>query len=320
MLKSIEINTWVNTKKHLPILDARSEGEYDWGHIPDAVSFPVLNNEERKLVGTCYKKEGHDAAVFLGYKLVGPKFYQYIEKAWQQFPKGEIVVHCWRGGLRSRIMGDLLSTAGYDVYQLKGGYKAYRNHVLSFFETKFHFKVLTGYTGSGKSEKLEQMELEGKQVLHLERIANHKGSAFGYLGMGEQPSQELFENNLFETLFRFDPSQEIWTEDESRKIGKLVLPLNLFEIIRKGDFTFLNVPFEQRVKNIIENYGCFDPKQLIEVTEKLRKRMGDLENRKAIDYLVQTEIENWAEAMLMHYDKQYKYSLSLRPNLSHFVA
>jgi tRNA 2-selenouridine synthase len=320
MLKTIEINNWLKDYKHLPLLDARSEGEFDWGHIPGAISFPILNNEERKLVGTCYKKEGHDPAVLLGYKLTGPKFHLYIQRAWKEIPKGPIVVQCWRGGLRSRILGELLSTAGYQVFQLKGGYKAYRNAVLDYLNQSFNFKVLTGYTGSGKSELLEQMEQEGKQVLHLERIANHRGSAFGALGLGEQPNQELFENHLFETLFRFDPKEPIWTEDESRKIGKLVLPLGLFESIRAGDFTFMNVPFENRVKNIIRIYGQFNSDLLIAATLKLKKRMGDLENNRAIEFLVQTDIENWAIAMLLHYDKQYKYSLSLRPNLQHFVA
>ncbi len=320
MLKTIEINNWLKDYKHLPLLDARSEGEFDWGHIPGAISFPILNNEERKLVGTCYKKEGHDPAVLLGYKLTGPKFHLYIQRAWKEIPKGPIVVQCWRGGLRSRILGELLSTAGYQVFQLKGGYKAYRNAVLDYLNQSFNFKVLTGFTGSGKSELLEQMEQEGKQVLHLERIANHRGSAFGALGLGEQPNQELFENHLFETLFRFDHKEPIWTEDESRKIGKLVLPLGLFESIRAGDFTFMNVPFEERVKNIIRIYGQFNSDLLIAATLKLKKRMGDLENKRAIEFLVQTDIENWAIAMLLHYDKQYKYSLSLRPNLQHFVA
>jgi tRNA 2-selenouridine synthase len=320
MLKSIDINTWLKDHKQLPLLDARSEGEYDWGHIPGAISFPILNNEERKLVGTCYKKEGHDAAVLLGYKLTGHKFHLYIQRAWKEIPKGPIVVQCWRGGLRSRILGELLATAGYQVFQLKGGYKSYRNAVLDYLNQSFQFKVLTGFTGSGKSERLEEMEKEGKQVLHLERLANHRGSAFGALGLGEQPSQELFENHLFETLFRFDPKEPIWTEDESRKIGKLVLPLGLFESIRQGEFTFMNVPFEERVRNIMRIYGQFDPELLIAATLKLRKRMGDLENKRAVDFLVQTETENWAIALLMHYDKQYKYSLSLRPNLKHFVV
>lgn len=320
MLKSIDINTWLKDHKQLPLLDARSEGEYDWGHIPGAISFPILNNEERKLVGTCYKKEGHDAAVLLGYKLTGHKFHLYIQRAWKEIPKGPIVVQCWRGGLRSRILGELLATAGYQVFQLKGGYKSYRNVVLDYLNQSFQFKVLTGFTGSGKSERLEEMEKEGKQVLHLERLANHRGSAFGALGLGEQPSQELFENHLFETLFRFDPKEPIWTEDESRKIGKLVLPLGLFESIRQGEFTFMNVPFEERVQNIMRIYGQFDPELLIAATLKLRKRMGDLENKRAVDFLVQTETENWAIALLMHYDKQYKYSLSLRPNLKQFVV
>lgn len=312
MLKTITLNEWINSPNPMPLLDARSEGEYLQGHIKGAISFPILNNEERKLVGTCYKQKGSDQAVLLGYKLVGPKFEGILKEALKRFPRGPIAVHCWRGGLRSRIMGNLLDSAGYDVFQIKGGYKTYREKVLQYLENDFEFRVFTGYTGSGKTILLEKLELEGFQVLNLECIANHRGSAFGNLGLPEQPTQEQFENSLFETLNRFDPNKPIYTEDESRKIGRVVLPLKVYEAVRNAPLTFLDYSFEKRLHHILEIYGRFNPKELIPPTEKLRKRMGDKENREAIAHLEQGEIESWASLVLRHYDKQYTYSMSLK--------
>lgn len=312
MLKTIDINDWLQTQKHFPLLDARSEGEYAYGHIPSAISFPLLNNEERKLVGTCYKQKGSDQAVLLGYKLVGPKFEGYLKTALKRFPKGPIAVHCWRGGLRSRIMGNLLDSAGYEVFQVKGGYKSYRDLVLKYLENDFSFKVFTGFTGAGKTLLLEQMAQKGFQVLNLEGIANHRGSAFGNLGLPAQPSQEQFDNNLYETLKNFTQTSPIYTEDESRKIGKLVLPLKIFEGIRSSPLTFLDYSFEFRLNHILETYGRFDPNELLPPTENLKKRMGDKDNREAIQCLNEGNITEWACIVLKHYDKQYSYSMSLK--------
>ena len=312
MLKTITLSEWINMPNPMPLLDARSEGEYEQGHIKGAISFPVLNNEERKLVGTCYKQKGSDQAVLLGYKLVGPKFEAYLKEAFKRFPKGAIAVHCWRGGLRSRIMGNLLDSAGYEVYQIKGGYKTYRELVLQYLERDFEFKVFTGYTGSGKTVLLEKMETEGFQVLNLERLANHRGSAFGNLGLPEQPTQEQFENSLYEVLWRFDPKRPIYTEDESRKIGRVVLPLKIYEAVRNAPLTFLDYAFENRLNHILETYGRFEPKELIPPTEKLKKRMGDKENRAALVSLEAGDIATWAAMVLKHYDKQYTYSMTLK--------
>ncbi|MBP7511893.1 MAG: tRNA 2-selenouridine(34) synthase MnmH [Bacteroidia bacterium] len=312
MLKLIAISDFLSIQTPVLLLDARSEGEYIQGHIPGATSFPILNNEERKLVGTCYKQQGHKPAVIMGYKLVGPKFTDYLKYAYKHFDGQEIYIHCWRGGLRSQIMANLLSSAGFHVNLIKGGYKTYRNEVLTFLEQDFKFEVLGGLTGSGKSEILEELSLKGAQVLDIENLANHKGSAFGALGLQEQPSQEQFENNVYQVLKKFGLNQPIWVEDESRLIGRLQIPTSIYKGIRNGFVHFLDYSFETRLAHIIEEYGVFPPAQLAEITAKLRKRMGDLNNRKAIDNINNGEVVAWAEEVLKYYDKQYLFGFGQR--------
>lgn len=312
MLKSVGISEFRTQHQERLLLDACSEGEYAQGHIPGAISFPILNNEERAKVGTCYKQQGHEQAVVMGYELVGPKFSDYLKRAYSEFGGKPLAVQCWRGGLRSQILGNLLETAGFDVVQIRGGYKTYRNLVLDFLSKPMPFRVLGGYTGSAKSEILEEMDRNGFQVLHLEELAAHKGSAFGFLGMPPQPTQEHFENILFEKLVTFDVARPIWVEDESRLIGKIQLPNQIYQSIRESHVVFLDYPFEQRLKHILQWYGKFPKETLAEITSRLRKRMGDLENRKALEFLEEGNLEAWGAQVLRHYDKQYLFGFSQR--------
>jgi tRNA 2-selenouridine synthase len=312
MLKLIAISDLLQLKEPFLLLDARSEGEFEQGHIPGATSFPILNNEERKLVGTCYKQQGHKPAVIMGYKLVGPKFSELLKQAYKHFEGQEIFIHCWRGGLRSQIMANLLSSAGFEVNLIKGGYKTYRAAVLDFLSQEFSFQVLGGLTGCGKSEVLQEIQARGSQVLDIEDLAIHKGSAFGSLGLPEQPSQEQFENNVYQVLRNFGPNQPIWVEDESRLIGRLQIPTSVYKGIRNGFVHFLDYSFETRLAHIIEEYGVFPPARLAEITEKLKKRMGDLNNRNAIENIQLGNVQAWAEEVLKYYDKQYLYGFGQR--------
>ncbi|OYU96027.1 MAG: tRNA 2-selenouridine(34) synthase MnmH [Bacteroidetes bacterium B1(2017)] len=312
MLKLISISDFINEPKTGLLLDARSEGEFERGHIPGAISFPILNNEERKLVGTCYKQKGHKEAVLLGYELVGTKFKTYVEYAYANWEGQEINIHCWRGGLRSQIMSNLLSSAGFNVKLIKGGYKAYRQVVLDFLAKDFEFFVLGGLTGSGKTYVLDELENRGAQVLNIEKLANHKGSAFGSLGQHPQPSQEHFENLSFEILREFNFENPVWVEDESRLIGALQVPTQIYQGIRNSFVYFLGYSFEDRLEHILKEYGCFDKNLLIERTKQIKKRMGDLINRMAIEALENGDLRTWAEIVLIHYDKQYRYGFGLR--------
>jgi tRNA 2-selenouridine synthase len=312
MLKLIPVTELLELQEMPILLDARSEGEFEMGHIPGAISFPILNNEERKLVGTCYKQKGHEPAVILGYELVGNKFAQYVSYAYKHWKGREIYVHCWRGGLRSNIMGNLLSSAGFNVKLIKGGYKVYRSEVLKYLAGNFVFKVLGGYTGSGKTEILKQLEARGAQVLDIEGLASHRGSAFGSLGLPSQPRQEHFENLIFEKLRRFSPNKPVWIEDESRLTGKLQIPDQIYAGLRNSFVYFLDYSIEKRAIQTLSEYGDFEVQLLAETTLKLRKRMGDLLNREAIQLLHEGDKQGWVLKVLAHYDKQYDFGFSKR--------
>jgi tRNA 2-selenouridine synthase len=300
----------VNTA--IPVLDARSEGEFAAGHIPGAYSFPILNNEQRVAVGTCYKKQGHDKAVLLGYKLSGPGFHEFIADAWVRFPRRKVRLHCYRGGLRSRILGELLANAGFEVQILKGGYKTYRTNVLQTLSKPLQLLVLGGYTGSGKTEVLHELRHRGEQVLDIEALANHRGSAFGGIGLGEQPTQEQFENDLAAAIAHLHPSRIVWIEDESRMTGRLKLPDPLYNSIRVSRLIFVEKDFGVRKEFIARTYGLLNRSELAACTQKLAKRLGDLRVRQAVNAVQAGDLNAWLDIVLTYYDKTYLHGLEQR--------
>ena len=190
------------------IFDVRSPAEFEKGHLPGALNLPLFSNEERHKVGLCYKKEGRDTAVKLGLELVGRKLRDTVELAESMAPNKTVSMYCWRGGMRSGSLAWLLRTSGFEVEVLKGGYKTWRNHVHHLFEQKLPLITVGGYTGSGKTELLIELGKQGEQVLDLEQLANHRGSAFGR--HGDQPTTEHFENLLGEKMLHLDLSKPIW--------------------------------------------------------------------------------------------------------------
>ena len=213
MSKILSIEDFLYTETQLPIVDVRSPIEFQKGHIPGAINIPLFTNKERALVGICYKKNGHDDAVELGLEIVGPKLSSFVNKVKAISPKKEIKVYCARGGMRSSSFQWLLETAGFKkVYRLEKGYKAFRNHVLDFFNKEYTLRVLSGMTGSGKTDILLEMEKLGMQVIDLEGFADHRGSAFGGIGKNPETSTEKYENNIFGKMMTFDLSKPIWVE------------------------------------------------------------------------------------------------------------
>lgn len=294
------------------IIDARSEGEYHHGHIPGAINIPLLNNEERRIVGTCYKREGREEAVLKGFELVGHKFAEYIRKVSSLASGKKVKVYCWRGGMRSNIMAWVLSLSGFKVSILSGGYKAYRAHVLDTCSKNYKLVILGGPTGSGKTEVLHHLKLNGEQVVDLEGIAKHKGSAFGGLGMDGQPTYEHFENLLARELSACDPVKRIWLENESRLIGSVKIPDILYDNIRKAPVVEINIPFETRVKRLVKEYGDFDRNILADNTKKLTKRLGHQRMTEAVTKVLIGDVEGWIQDVLSYYDKTYAYGKSLR--------
>lgn len=296
------------------IIDVRSPDEYAHAHIPNAFSLPLFTNEERAQIGTTYKQESREAAIKLGLPFFGTKMQTMIEQVegWvKQYEKTNakkptILVHCWRGGMRSAAVAWLLDLYGFKTEQLTGGYKAYRNWVLAQFEKNYSMKVLGGFTGSGKTEILLQLQKSKIPVIDLEGLANHKGSAFGALGQHEQASQEQFENNLASALFHMSTTDTcFWIEDESQRIGTNMLPITFFKNIRNSICYFIDIPFESRLQFIVEAYGKFPVAELIAATLRIQKRLGGLETKTAVNFLVENNIEAAFSILLKYYDKVY---------------
>jgi tRNA 2-selenouridine synthase len=294
------------------IIDVRSQGEFACGHIPGAVNIPLLNNEEREAVGTCYKNQGHDAAVDLGFRLVGGKFADYAQQARAVCGQRETIVYCWRGGLRSSIMSWVFDLAGVRVSQLQGGYKSWRRECLNRFGAPYRLVLLSGMTGCGKTAILEALRNAGEQVIDLEKIAAHKGSSFGRLGMPEQPAQEHFENRIALALLRLNHNKWIWVEDESRFIGKVRIPDVFFTRMEQSAEVELVRSRAQRIQRVIEEYGVFSAAELEDRTAVLSKRMGSEQVGQAIEALNQGDLVQWSSLLLDYYDKRYVHTRNKR--------
>jgi tRNA 2-selenouridine synthase len=305
---SVEEFIGIYKSKKLPLFDARSTSEYQRGHIPGAQSLPLLDDEARKIIGTIYKQEGREAAVLKGFELVGPEFYKKIISASEMAPDKVVMVYCWRGGMRSNILAWLLQMAGFKVTLLKGGYKTFRHWVIDQYSQQRNYIVLGGRTGSGKTEMLHLLAQEGEQIINLEGIAHHKGSAFGALGQEPQFAQEHFENHVSWILSDTNSTEPIWIENESRHIGRNQIPPMLFEQIRTASKLTVNVSLETRTNRILQEYGIFDANVLIEKTQDVSRRMGPQHAKEAIQYLTDGDIRNWVLKMLDYYDKTYQHS------------
>jgi tRNA 2-selenouridine synthase len=305
------------------LLDVRSPSEYRQAHIPGAINFPLLNDEERKQVGITYKKGGKEAAVIKGYDLVGGKFGSYVKqaktllakhsgKAEGDIPNQTIFIYCWRGGMRSNIMAWVLRMAGFDIVLLKYGYKAYRHYMLHILNEEKRIVMLGGKTGGGKTEMLEKLRKAGEQVICLETLASHRGSAFGALGMEPQPRNEHFENMLAEQWHKIDREKILWLENESQSIGSIVLPKNIFARMRNTPVVEMEIEKDQRIKRIVKEYGGFPLVELVANTKKIEQRLGGQHAQEAIEALQNDNFDLWADLMLTYYDKTYAYGIETR--------
>ncbi len=314
MPQVLTVSAWIDRYRDLPLLDVRTPAEYTQGHIPHAINFPLFSNEERAEVGTIYKQEGPQEALLRGLELVGPRMAQMVRKAQQLVPRRRVVVHCWRGGQRSGSVAWLLERAGFETYTLKGGYKAWRNYVLEgFHQMERPIVLLGGRTGSGKTAVLHELARLGAQVIDLEGLAHHKGSAFGGLGQAPQPTTEQFENDLFEQWRQIDPARPVWIESESRAIGRVCIPEGLWEQMRRAPYVRLLVPFPLRVSRLVAEYGQFSPDALIAAFRKIQKRLGGQWLQAAIEAIEAGKLDQAAAIALRYYDKTYDYFLEKHP-------
>ena len=366
-IQKVSISQFLELSEHYPVVDVRSPGEFLHAHIPGANNIPLFSDEERKTVGTAYKQQSREVAVKMGLEYFGVKMKGMVEEAekiidnWQLaiskrqrniiqpdksplLPKAFgthcLLIHCWRGGMRSAGVAWLLDLYGFKVYTLTGGYKAYRKWVLAQFEKDYPLHIIGGYTGSGKTLLLKELEKSGHAIIDLEGLASHKGSAFGALGEGFQPGQEMFENLLAGKLgdtgnWKLDkcsqyqanldlnpqpairsPQPIIWLEDESQRIGNLQIPMPFWFNMRKSQVYFLDIPFEERLHYLCGEYGKFDKEKLVNAIIRIQKRLGGLETKNAINHLLENNTEACFGILLRYYDKWYGKGLFNRDNIS----
>jgi len=313
-MDSIPIQEFLNIARDLPVIDVRTPAEFSDGHITDAINIPIFSNEERAVVGTKYKQESRDTAIAKALEYIAEKTDHYLDELQKLVPSQEICIYCWRGGFRSEGMGHLFQTAGKKVFRLEGGYKAYRNFVLDSFKQKYKLIVIGGMTGSGKTEILEEIGKTNEQMLDLEGIANHKGSAFGALGQADQPTTQQFENDLAVYLTKFNPEQNIWLEDESRMIGRVKIPDDLFVQMRNTTVIKIEVSKDDRINRLIKDYANFNKDDLINSITNISRRLGGLNTKLAIEAIEKEDYYKATDIILDYYDKTYTYGLEKRKN------
>jgi tRNA 2-selenouridine synthase len=315
MKQIISIDFYFLNLGHIPLIDVRSPGEFAKGHIPNATNLELFTDEERAVVGTAYKKESKERAIEIGFEYVKPKLHDFITKSVAIAPSKEVAIHCWRGGMRSSAFADHLIENGFEkVYVIEKGYKAFRNYVLQFFEQPFNLKILGGYTGTGKTEILHSLKKKGQQVIDLEGLASHRGSAFGGIDLPPQPTTEQFENNLFSVVQHLNHKLPIWVEDESRMIGNVSIPEAFFNKMREMPVYFLDVPLEERTKHLVTTYASLSHDKLADAIRCITQRLGYDKAKFAQEELEKRNYDKVVEITLLYYDKYYLNGLQKREN------
>jgi len=296
-----------------PVVDVRTPSEFNKGHIPGAVNIALFSDDERSRVGTVYKQQDQLSAIKLGLDIAGPKMSDMLSRALiVAGKKKKLLLYCWRGGSRSASMAWLFSNGGIDCSVLEGGYKAYRNYVLAELARPGRMIVLGGLTGSGKTAILEELSLLGEQVIDLEGLACHKGSAFGALGQPAQPSSEHFENLLFEALGKTCREQRTFVEDESHNIGSVNINHGFFEKMSSSKVIALMPDIKTRLPRLKEEYGVYPPDQLIRSVKKISARLGGVNTANAIEAIRSNNLDRAIEIVLVYYDKTYRFGLAQR--------
>jgi tRNA 2-selenouridine synthase len=319
MPKQKSIREALEQQPHVPIVDVRSEGEFAQGHIPNAISLPLFNNAERAEIGTLYKQQGQQPAILRGLEIVGPKMRPLAEAGLQVSKDGRVAVQCWRGGMRSASVAWLFERVGLTVDTVVGGYKSYRRLCLELFTSPWRLMVIGGKTGSRKTEIIQDLAARGLDVIDLESLANHRGSAFGAIpsslhslaGVEAQPTQEYFENLFGYELLRCHTEKTLFVEDESMLIGRLHIPQPFWIQMRASKVVVVEWPLEKRIEHLLQTYK--DPEEKLRTSlTSIRKRLGDDRYNRALASLAEGRLDEVCRIALDYYDRAYTFGLSKR--------
>jgi tRNA 2-selenouridine synthase len=305
------------------IIDARSEGEYAEDHLPGAVNWPSLNDEERRIVGTRYKQINQFEAKKLGAALVAKNIAAHIQREVLDKPREwQPLVYCWRGGKRSGSLALILDQIGFKVTLVDGGYKAFRAALvadLPQLAARHSYLVVCGTTGSGKTRLLQALQAQGAQVLDLEALANHRSSVLGLIPGVAQPSQKAFDSLIWAALRSFDPARPVYIESESKKVGNVAVPEGLIAAMRAAPCLQLELTEDERVALLLEDYDFF-VKDIAFFCERLGALTEARGKETVQDWQARARSGDVAsvvrELLVRHYDPVYLQSM--RRNFSHY--
>jgi len=306
-MKRIPVDIFIHANE-IPIIDVRSPKEYADGHITGACNIPLFSDEERHKVGLTYKTMGRETAIGTGLQLVGPKIHALAEQAKALSSQPKRRVYCWRGGMRSEKMAWLFELLEMECLVLQDGYKAYRNKMLADFPEIKNLYILQGPTGSGKTEILDEMRKMGEQIIDLEGLANHRGSAFGHIGLGAQPTSQQFQNDVHDALLNCDINKRIWMEAESLKIGFATLPDTLWARFKDGIHFEISIDRQNRINRLVDEYGPLDVNEIAESIRRIGERLGNRDMHRALQFLNDGDLAACANTILDYYDNSYKFS------------
>ncbi len=289
------------------LIDVRSPVEFKKGHIPGAINIPLFEDSERAEIGTLFKHLGKDSAVSRGMEIVSPKMEAFVNQVKKLSSNNKAYIYCYRGGMRSNSFAWLMNNSGLEARILEGGYKVYRNYILNFFNETKKIILIGGKTGSGKTEILKELIVAGYQVIDLEHLANHKGSAFGAINEKTQEPQQLFENNLFNALSTLDAKRSIILEDESKNIGFNKIPHALWLQMKTATIIKIEIPLEMRVTKLVVDYSTQNIDALKECVKKISQQLGTANTKLCMQLLDENNLAEVARIALQYYDKAYNF-------------
>lgn len=298
------------------IIDARTPSEYAEDHLPGALNWPTLNDEERRVVGTEYKQVSAFEAKKRGAAMAARNISAHIERELMDKPKEWApLIYCWRGGKRSGSLGLVLDQIGFRVSLIEGGYKAFRTALIADMPrqvARLQFRVICGTTGSGKTRLLQALALQGAQVLDLEALACHRSSVLGLLPGQPQPTQKAFDTRVWNALRQFDPAHVVYVESESKKVGNVAVPDSLIQAMRASDCLTLELPMDERVQLLLQDYDFF-----VKDTDFFCQRMDTLVQVRGREVVGQWQAlaragrtaEVVQDLLTRHYDPTYLQSM-----------
>ncbi|NLI93715.1 MAG: tRNA 2-selenouridine(34) synthase MnmH [Peptococcaceae bacterium] len=312
MVQEISVEE-ITSLENTVFIDVRSQKEFLEGTIPGAYNIPLFDNEERAEIGTIYTQESPKKAAELGLQIASSKLPYLYKQVEVLAGKSPVMLFCWRGGMRSKSLAVILDLMGLSVYRLRGGYKAYRHAIVEFFDQEFpfHVVVLKGNTGTGKTEILKQLKDEGYPVIDLEGLSNNRGSVFGHIGLGSQPTQKQFESLLYQEISGYlSRYSYVLLECESKRIGRVTIPSAVYTAMQEGTQILIYDSPDRRIHRLVKEYtDMLDPDDdLKKALERLKKRIGKAGLAELLEMLEKKDYAGFSRKIILeYYDPLYGY-------------